>query len=409
MESGPQSEDGQHPRRALVVSALGFAQILAWGSSFYLPAVLAKPVAAETGWPLTWVVGGLSLGLLVAGLISPYVGRAIEHRGGRPVLILSTVLFAVGLSAMALASSAWVYLGSWMILGLGMGTGLYDAAFSVLGRLYGRTARSAITTLTLWGGFASTVCWPLSAYLVQTLGWRDTCLSYAGLHLFVILPMYLFVLPREEKRRRSTDAGEASSETPAPPGLSQKGRRLLIGLLALILTTGSAISSMWAVHLLTILQSRGISLEGAVALGTLVGPSQVGARLIEMFIARYYHPIWTMMLSVILIALGLGLLWAKFPILAIPLICFGAGNGIWSIARGVLPLALFGPDGYAALMGRLAMPSLLAQAVAPSFGAWLIGQVDVRGMLALLVVLALCNAATVLVLLLFVRRVSTPV
>ena len=188
------------PSRVVIISVLGVTQIFAWGSSYYLPAVLAKPIAADTGWSLSWVVGGLSLGLLIAGLVSPWVGRAIARRGGRPVLAVSAGLLAAGLSALALAHSLPAFLIAWLLIGLGMGAGLYDPAFATLGRLYGHGGRSAITTLTLFGGFASTVCWPLSAFLDAHLGWRGACLVYAGFQLAVALPAYLFVLPREPQR-----------------------------------------------------------------------------------------------------------------------------------------------------------------------------------------------------------------
>ena len=187
------------PSRVVVISALGVTQIFAWGSSYYLLAVLAAPIVAETGWSLTWVVGGLSLGLLTAGLVSPSVGRAIARRGGRPVLAVSAGLLAAAYppGAGALASGVSDRL---VVIGLGMGAGLYDPAFATLGRLYGQSGRSAITTLTLFGGFASTVCWPLSAFLEAHLGWRGACLVYAGFQLAVALPIYLFVLPREPRR-----------------------------------------------------------------------------------------------------------------------------------------------------------------------------------------------------------------
>ena len=188
------------PSRGIIISVLGVTQIFAWGSSYYLPAVLAKPISADTGWSLSWVVGGLSLGLLIAGLVSPWVGRAIAHRGGRPVLAVSAGLLAAGLSALALAHSLPAFLTAWLLVGLGMGAGLYDPAFATLGRLYGHGGRSAITTLTLFGGFASTVCWPLSAFLDAHLGWRGVCLVYAGFQLAVALPAYVFVLPREPQR-----------------------------------------------------------------------------------------------------------------------------------------------------------------------------------------------------------------
>ena len=148
--------------RRLVVSALGVAQILAWGSSYYLPAVLAKPIATDTGWSLTWVVGGLSAGLLASGIVSSVTGGLIQRKGGRPVLMAGAVLLASGLTVMGLAPNLPVYFFAWVLMGIGMSASLYDAGFGTLGRLYGKNARSAITSLTLFGGFASTVCWPLN-------------------------------------------------------------------------------------------------------------------------------------------------------------------------------------------------------------------------------------------------------
>ena len=181
--------------RPVTITALGIAQILGWGTSFYFPAVLAEPIVASTGWSLFWVVSGTSIGLLVAGLISPRVGAFIDRNGGRPVLALSSLLYAAGLTVIGLAPNLPVYLLGWVLLGGGMGTGLYDAVFAALGKLYGEEARAPITHLTLFGGFASTVCWPLSALLAETFGWRGACLIYAGLHLVVALPLQMAVMP----------------------------------------------------------------------------------------------------------------------------------------------------------------------------------------------------------------------
>jgi MFS family permease len=363
----------------VVISALGIGQIFAWGSSYYLPAVLAKPIADSTGWSLTWVVGGLSLGLAVAGLVSPWVGRRIERRGGRRVLAGSSVMLAAGLLMLALAQSLPVYFLGWLIVGLGMGAGLYDPAFATLGRLYGKAARSAITGLTLFGGFASTVCWPLSAFLVAQGGWRGACLAYAAFHLAVLLPLYLLALPDSAGPPAS---GAAASDTEVVPG--RPHARLLCGLLAVAITVSSMISTLVSVHLLTILQSRGVSLATSVALGALVGPSQVGARLVELLIARYHHPIWTKLVATGLVTLGIAALWAGLPLLIVPLLCYGAGVGLESIARGTLPLAMFAGPSYAARMGRLAMPSLMAQAAAPSIGAALLHAIGTRGTLTVL-------------------------
>src|ERR1700722_19051684 len=182
--------------RSVVVGTIGIAQILAWGSSYYLIAVVAKPITVDTGWPYGWVIGGLSLSFLVTGSCSPLVGRLIERHGGRPVLAASAVLLAAGLVAMGISPNLPVYLAAWAILGVGMAAGLYDPAFATLGRLYGEQARSAITLTTLYGGFASTVCWPLSAFLVAHAGWRGTCFAYAAINLLVVLPLYWFGVPK---------------------------------------------------------------------------------------------------------------------------------------------------------------------------------------------------------------------
>ena len=193
------------------------------------------------------VVGTLCL--LVCIAVIDQTGLA----GGRPVLALSSLLLALGLAGLALAHSLATYLIAWLLVGIGMGAGLYDAAFATLGRLYGREARSAITILTLWGGFASTVCWPLSAYLVEHLGWRGTYMVYAAIQAFVCLPLHAFVLPGRGIVAEERKSGPKESGTPASTVLAGERRARAFLLLALILTLGSVTSSMVAVHLLTFL------------------------------------------------------------------------------------------------------------------------------------------------------------
>jgi MFS family permease len=384
------------PSPKIIVPALGITQILAWGSSYYLLAVLAQPIATDTGWPLTWVVAGLSLGLLIAGLVSPLVGRQIHRRGGRPVLAASAILLGIGLLGLAAAPALPVFIAAWMAIGLGMGAGLYDAAFSTLGRLYGQAARHHITTLTLFGGLASTACWPLSAFLVSELGWRGACMTYAAIHLLFSLPIYLLLIAdREAPSWEAADRAAAKDGAAHPPA----SLRTIFVLLAAALMVSSTITTLISVHLMTMLQAGGIALAASVALGALVGPAQVGARFTEMLISRYHHPIWTKVASVVLMALGLGLFWAEIPIVAVALVLYGAGIGLESIARATLPLALFGAANYAPIMGRLAMPSLIAQAAAPSLGALLIQLLGVGGTLGTIVIVAVANVVLVFILL----------
>src|ERR1043165_1287065 len=266
-----------------------------------------------------------------------------------------------------------------------MGTGLYDAVFAALGKLYGKDARTPITNLTLFGGFASTVCWPLSAFLAESFGWRNTCLIYAGLHLMISLPLQMAVVPPLLAAKPAVPHDDGAA-TPAPVA-PLAHEHLILALLALVLTISAGIGSSVIVHMMIFLQARGADFALAVTLGTLFGPSQVGARFVERLFGANYHPIWTMVASCVLMLIGIAALWGGFPLLSLVILIYGAGYGIMWIARGTLPLALFGPQRYATLMGRLAFPSLIAQALAPSAGALLIERHGVEATMAVLTVL----------------------
>ena len=381
----PTSETRSLPKQ-VVIGGLGLVQILSWGSSYYLLAVLAGPISSDTGWPMPWIIGALSAGLLTAGVVSPWVGRAIGRNGGRGILALAVLLLAGGLAIIGIAPVLPVFIFGWLVLGVGMGAGLYDAAFATLGGIYGASARRAITYLTLWGGFASTVCWPLSAFFVEQFGWRGACLSYAAIHIAICLPIIIFVVPSSAPIRSATDI----PHTVADDRLHGPERRSFF-LFAAVLMVGSITMSIVSVHLLALLQAQGVTLAVAVALGALIGPAQVGARVIEMLCGARLHPIWTLAAAVCLVALGLILLAAGFPIVALSLLLYGGGNGLYSIARGTLPLALFGPQRYAPILGRIAMPNLIAQALAPSLGAVVIAQVGAQITMSMLALLAVAN------------------
>jgi len=383
---------------SVTITALGVAQILGYGTSFYFPAVLAPPISADTGWPLSWVVSGTSIGLLVAGLIAPRVGIIIDRRGGRRVLAVSSLLYAAGLLCIGLAPNLPIYLLGWVVIGGGLGTGHYDAAFAVLGKMYGRDARTPITNLTLFGGFASTVCWPLSAFLAESFGWRSACLIYAGLHLAVSLPLQMAVVPPLSSTK-SASLGDAASDTVASqPSTPLAHEHLILVLLALVLTISAGIGSSVIVHMMIFLQARGADFALAVTLGTLFGPAQVGARFVERLFGAHYHPIWTMVVSCVLMLIGLVLLLGGFPLLALTIVIYAGGYGIMWIARGTLPLALFGSERYATLMGRLAFPSLIVQALAPSAMAFLIERSGVDVTMATLAAFAALNVALIAVL-----------
>jgi hypothetical protein len=283
-----------------------------------------------------------------------------------------------------------VYLFAWVLIGLGMGTGLYDAVFAALGRMYGSEARGPITSLTLFGGFAGTICWPLSAFMIEHLGWRSACFIYAAIHLLVMLPLQVSVVRAPTKTESGAAKPAASSETP-----SIANETLIFGLLAVVLSVAAGIGSIVVVHLLIFLQARGVDFSTAVSLGTIFGPAQVGARLVERIFGNRYHPIWTMVASCSLMAIGLLLLYGAFPALILVILLYGAGYGISWVGRGTLPLALFGPVRYPRLMGKLAFPSLIVQALAPSAGALLLEAKGAQTTIGVLTIFAIINVVLI--------------
>ncbi|WP_245906705.1 MFS transporter [Teichococcus aestuarii] len=391
MSTAPPAPRAAGGPRMGVITAIGLGQILSWGSTYYLPAVLAVPIAEETGWPLGWLFGALSAGLVVSGLVSPRVGRFIHRHGGRPVLAAAAALIALGQIGLWAAPNLAAFVAAWVVIGLGMGAGLYDPAFSALGRLYGEAARPAITRVTLFGGFASTLCWPLTALLESWLGWRGACLAYALLHLVLVLPLYLAMLPKEA---RAPEPAATVAGAP-PPGHLPAEQRFAFNLLAVVFTLAYGVMTVIAVHLLTLLQARGLELAAAVALGALVGPAQVGGRLLEMAFGGRAHPVWTLVASCGLVAAGAILLLALPGWAAAAILLYGAGSGLRSIVRGTVPLVLFGREGYAILMGRLSVPTLLATAAAPMLGVWALEWLGAEGTLVALAVAGVVNLVLV--------------
>jgi len=311
------------PDRRVIIPALGITQIFAWGSTFYLPAALAPLIASDTGWPYDLTVVGVSVGLLVAGFASPRVGRLIAERGGRPVLVVGALLLATGLLGIGTASSLVWYLVSWLVTGLGMSASLYDAAFSTLGRIYGSSSRTPITAVTLFGGFASTVCWPLSAFLAARYGWRGACFVYAAIQIAVALPIHLLALPAA-----TMTEGSAAAQKRSPVHL-RRDESATFGLLAAVLTLGAAVLSIVGTQLLPLLTARGIGVSAAVALGAIVGPAQVGARVIELLVGNRYDPVWTIVASATLVATSALMLTLGLPIVALAIALYGdrARNG----------------------------------------------------------------------------------
>ena len=354
-------------KKPLVITLLGIAQTLAWASSYYIAALLAAPMARELGLQVPTVFLAFSLALVVSAFVGPWAGRTIDRHGGRQLLMGTNLVFAAGLAGLGLAQGPWTLFAAWVVLGLAMGTGLYEAAFATLVRLYGHDSRGAITGITLFAGFASTVGWPLTAWMETTYGWRGACFGWAALHLVLGLPLNA-ALP---KVVGTTSAAAA----PTPPAVAQEEVEpqhpwLVSVVLSFVFAVAWFTSTAMAAHLPRLMQALGASLAVAVAVGALVGPAQVAGRLLEFGVLRRVHPLLSARLANLAHPLGaVALLFAGPALAPVFAVMHGAGNGILTIAKGTLPLVFFGPQGYGARQGWLMLPGRVAQAFAPfAFG-----------------------------------------
>lgn len=371
------------------IFCIGMLQILVWGGSFFLLAVVAEPITREMKWDSHWVYGALSLGLMVSALLAPLSSRLVTRHGGRMQLAGSGVVVGVGLLVIANCQSLQVFMLAWIVIGTGMAMGLYEALFATLGALYAERAGKVITGITLISGFATTVTWPLLALAIEQFGWRMTCMGYGILLMIVVAPLYLWVLPARQHQ-------QTSKSVPASPTVTVD-RRLYL-LLTSIFALGAIIMTAISVQLVAVLQGLGYSLASAIGLSSLLGPSQVASRVFQILISKR-HPIWTALVSSVLVAIGVTLVALAPGATALGLLLYGSGNGLRAIVRGLLPLVLMSPVQYVALMGKMSRPSLIGQALTPLVGGYLFQHFGATGVLTALCALSLANVVLVFLVL----------
>ncbi len=349
-----------------VVAAIGLGQLLAWGSSYYLLAIVARPMAQTLGIAPVWVYASFSAALLVAAALGPVVGARIDRHGGRRVLLASNGVFAAALLVLAAAQDRSTLLLGWLLMGAAMPMGLYDAAFSTVVSLYGAQARRAIVGITLIAGFASSVSWPLTAAIASAGGWRAACVVWALLHLSLGMALHARAVPRLTTRPALHATAPA---VPAAPPPSARTQWVLAGVFA---ASGFVFASM-AAHLPRLLEAAGCAPALAVAAAAVVGVAQVAARFAEAGWLSRLHPLQTARVSTALHPLGAVLL-AVFgaPVAFVFTALHGAGIGLMTIVKGTLPLALFGASGFGRRAGQLEAPARVTQALAPIvFGVWI--------------------------------------
>jgi hypothetical protein len=356
------------------VVALGITQITAWGTSYYCLGVLAGPISRDTGWSRGFVFLGFSVALLVMGLVSSTVGRAIDRHGGRAVMTVGTVLVSIGLFALSHVRSEAAYLVVWAFLGLGMRLCLYDAAFAALVQVAPSRGRKAISYLTLFGAFASSVFWVVGHALEEQLGWRQTLVLFALINLAVCLPLHWFGLARRESDRT---AGPAGSPAASPDGSLLEGttRSIAIALFALIMSLNGFVFGVVSVQLVPLLEAAGLATAAAVWVASLKGVAQFGGRVVEIVFARNLRAITVGRIAIGVLPPALALLLvgtSSLPLVVAFTLLMGASQGVITIVRGAVPLALFGARGYGAVLGLIATPVLVVNAAAPTVFAWIV-------------------------------------
>ena len=352
-----------------VVVALGITQITSWGSIYYLFALLLTHLERDLGASKSAAVGAFSIALLISGLLAPIVGKRIDRAGGRLTMTAGSAIGVVGLVMLSRVHTIPQLYAAWAVLGVAMAATLYEPAFAVVTRLFAEGYRTAITVITLFGGFASTVFWPLAQALIDSMGWRDAVLYLGLINLVVCIPLHWFVLPGGASRKLETGIGTPTRTSLA---LHDVLRDPSFYLLCAAFTANALVLSAMAVHMLPMLGEKGLTPLQAAAVGAMVGPMQVAGRLVEMFFGRRYRAVHVGLVAVTMLPVSLVVFFLLGPV---PLyfigfaFLYGAGNGVTTIVRGIIPAELFGREHYGAVNGAMAAPVLLAKASGPFIAA----------------------------------------
>lgn len=351
-----------------LVAALGVTQVISWGTLYYAFAVVMPSLQEALGATSATVVGAYSLSLLVSGVVAVPVGRYIDTHGSRVLMAAGSFLAVVSLALLSQAQSlAGLYFAEGL-MGVAMGMTLYEPAFASLAIAFRENLRKAITVLTLAGGFASTVFWPLTQYLASALGWREALLVLAAINLVTCVPLHAVFLP----------GGKHAAAVNGKPDPGQRARLLAdprFRWLGIAFTGNTFVFAAAALHMLAILQDRGYSATQAAALGALIGPMQVAGRVADMVLANRISPRQAGIFAMLALPASLAVLWfagASVALVVVFAVIYGAGNGIVTIVRGTVPADLFGREGYGAMNGLLAAPALVARAAGPLAGAALL-------------------------------------
>lgn len=411
--------DVHPPALARIVTGLGVTQIVGWGTTFYIPAVLAGRIVDDTGWSLTVFVAAFSWSMLVSGLVSKRIGALLDRLGARRVMSWGSVALAAGLLLVAAAPNEVLLFIGWTVIGLGMRAALYDAAFTALAHLAGERARRSISIVTLWGGLASTVFWPVGHLLGEAVGWRWTLVIYALLNLACCLPIHRR-LPAHALPDATGASPVATSSRPsaaAPDQRLERGRlqgrarERAVVVLSVIFAGHALVWSAMSAHMIELLTGLGLAAGIAVTLSTVIGVAQVGSRLLEMVAQSRLAPLSVGVAAMAMLVGALSIFWTASPsamLIGSACVIYGAANGLVTIVRGALPLAVFGNVAYGETLGRIAAPGLVCSALGPVLFAWVLERIGTHPAFGVLVSIACASFAGMAWIAWASRRASSP-
>ena len=386
----------------LATAGLGFTQIVGWGTTFLMPAVLGRHIQESLGLASEVVFAGITVMFGVGALLAPQVGRLIDRTGARTLMASGSALYAVSLTALAFSQGLVSYLLCWAAMGIASTLALSTPSSIAIAQVAGPGARRAIAMLAIIGGFASTVFWPLSGALDVAVGWRGTLLVYAAIHLFACLPVHLLVLPRQPP------AHHLATANPAASGVSSEVRSRAFLLLSVTLASGAFVFTGAMVHMIELMRGLGHPAASAVILASLIGPSQVTVRVFELLFGHRYSIMNSAVFGSAMLVVGLGVALidgGNFVVALACIVSYGIANGLKAVQRATLPLALFGRGQFGAYMGRLALPQGIVSASAPPVIAAVLSSYGTTGALWLIFAAAALSLVSMILLARLARNV----
>jgi len=360
------------------VLGLGVTTTIGYGTLFYSFTIMSQEFEKEFYWSKTFIFGIFSLGIFLGGLLAPKIGKLLDNHGARAIMSVGSILCALGLFLVSNVQTQWHYIISIVFLEVVSTLVLYEAAFVAFSQLAGNKARLPITQITLIAGFASTIFWPLISFLLSFLSWREVYLILASFHLFIALPIHFFILKKDAIIKTDIKFSNSFDDSLELEGKLRKKSLILVGIVFSLIAIPITVMQT---HFLRLMNGFGIEMTSAIALGALIGPSQVGSRIIEITISKKITPLTSGIFSTSIMSLGiLTLYFSGYDILLATffVILYGAGQGLTDIIRGSIPLYLFGKDNLGKTIGGINLYRNIIVSLVPFGFAFLMETFGVR-------------------------------